>query len=229
MKNRRNFYRILSVQPDAPTEVIKASYRALMRDLKKHPDLGGDVWSAQVLNEAYATLVDPAKRLAYDRLLFKRYTKQPLRNPISGCPPAISIFCPFCKRPLSRPAKPSETCPSCRSPLRSAGEDALEHACRRSLPRVKKSGSFLFYTTWPQKGMRAELVDISKKGLRFTTAERLSRGTLIKISSRRFKGVARINNVYKLMKGHQTRYSSGGEFISITFHEPRGGFYSNMA
>ena len=40
MENRRNYYRILQVQPDAPVEVIKASYRALMRELRLHPDLG---------------------------------------------------------------------------------------------------------------------------------------------------------------------------------------------
>ena len=38
-KNRRNYYRLLHVQPDAPTEVIKSSYRTLMRTLKRHPAL----------------------------------------------------------------------------------------------------------------------------------------------------------------------------------------------
>ena len=42
MQNRRNLYRILHVQPEAPLEIIKASYRSLMTKLKLHPDLGGD-------------------------------------------------------------------------------------------------------------------------------------------------------------------------------------------
>ena len=42
MENRRNYYRILHVQPDAPTEIIKSSYRTLMQKLRMHPDLGGD-------------------------------------------------------------------------------------------------------------------------------------------------------------------------------------------
>ena len=60
MKNRRNFYRILQVQADAPVEVLKASYRTLMQRLKMHPDLGGDHGQAALLNEAFATLTDPA-------------------------------------------------------------------------------------------------------------------------------------------------------------------------
>ena len=43
-------------KPGATPAVLKASYRALMQKLRVHPDLGGDAWNAQVLNEAYATL-----------------------------------------------------------------------------------------------------------------------------------------------------------------------------
>ena len=66
MRNRRNFYRVLQVQPDAPYEIIKASYRTLMQKLKAHPDLGGDEWNAAVINEAYAVLSDSQKRAKYD-------------------------------------------------------------------------------------------------------------------------------------------------------------------
>ena len=65
--NHRNYYRLLHVQPDAPLEVIKASYRALMRSLKHHPDLGGDQWDAALINEAYEVLSVPEKRKTYDR------------------------------------------------------------------------------------------------------------------------------------------------------------------
>ena len=66
MRNRRNLYRVLQVQPDAPYEIIKASYRTLMQKLKAHPDLGGDEWNAAVINEAYAVLSDTEKRKKYD-------------------------------------------------------------------------------------------------------------------------------------------------------------------
>ena len=61
MKNRRNYYRVLQVQPDAPAEVIKASYRTLMQKLKHHPDLGGDQWNASIINQAYSVLSDEKK------------------------------------------------------------------------------------------------------------------------------------------------------------------------
>ena len=73
MKNRRNYYRILHVQPDAPVELIKASYRTLMHKMKHHPDLGGDHETAIIINEAYATLTDSKKRKLYDaKLLAER-------------------------------------------------------------------------------------------------------------------------------------------------------------
>src|SRR5665213_1240253 len=39
--NRRNYYRILHVQPEAPSQVITASYRTLMSKLRLHPDFRG--------------------------------------------------------------------------------------------------------------------------------------------------------------------------------------------
>ena len=65
MRNRRNYYRILQVQPDAPVEIIRASYRTLMLELKRHPDLGGSNSDASVLNEAYEVLANPERRAAY--------------------------------------------------------------------------------------------------------------------------------------------------------------------
>ncbi len=70
-ENKRNYYRILYVQPDAPMEIVQASYRTIMQKLKAHPDLGGDHWNASVINEAFETLSDPDKRLAYNKALFK--------------------------------------------------------------------------------------------------------------------------------------------------------------
>jgi curved DNA-binding protein CbpA len=78
MQNRRNYYRLLQVQPDAPVEVIRASFRALLKDLKQHPDLGGSNSAAALLNEAYQTLSDPKRRADYDRRLLGRYTRKDL-------------------------------------------------------------------------------------------------------------------------------------------------------
>jgi len=72
MQNRRNYYRILRVQPDASHEVIQQSYRSLMQKLRFHPDLGGDIRNASIINQAYTTLRNPEIRAKYDAKLLKR-------------------------------------------------------------------------------------------------------------------------------------------------------------
>jgi DnaJ-class molecular chaperone len=72
---RRNLYRILYVQPEAPAAVIKASYRALMSTLRIHPDLGGDHEQAARINHAYEVLSDPQRRKAYDQSLRRPRTE----------------------------------------------------------------------------------------------------------------------------------------------------------
>ena len=94
MKNRRNHYRVLHVQPDAPLHVIKANYRTLMQTLRLHPDLGGNHATAVLINEAFATLKNPVRRAAYDRELFAHcdiatVSRGPLRlraRPPAGTP-----------------------------------------------------------------------------------------------------------------------------------------------
>lgn len=72
----RTYYDILRVSPDAETEVIEAAFKTLMTRLKKHPDLGGDVEEAKLINEAREVLTDPARRSHYDSTLSKRNTTE---------------------------------------------------------------------------------------------------------------------------------------------------------
>jgi len=69
MKNKRNYYRLLFVQMDAPASVIKSTYRTMMQKLRLHPDLGGDERMARALNEAKDVLLDPVRRAEYDQQL----------------------------------------------------------------------------------------------------------------------------------------------------------------
>jgi len=66
---RDDYYRVLQVDPDAHPEIVAAAYRALLRALGKHPDLGGPENEAKLIIEAYGTLSDPERRRAYDRWL----------------------------------------------------------------------------------------------------------------------------------------------------------------
>jgi hypothetical protein len=66
-----NFYETLGVSRNSEPEVIEAAYRALMK--KYHPDRWqGDEAAAEprakLINEAFATLRDPDRRRAYDKL-----------------------------------------------------------------------------------------------------------------------------------------------------------------
>lgn len=71
--NRRdefvNYYEVLHVQQSAPLPIIKNAYRALMQSMKAHPDLGGDVAQATLINEAYTVLSHEKKRAVYDQQL----------------------------------------------------------------------------------------------------------------------------------------------------------------
>ena len=51
--NRRNLYRVLHVQLDAPLEVIRSSWRTLLGRLRQHPDLGGTHAQAVLINQAW--------------------------------------------------------------------------------------------------------------------------------------------------------------------------------
>ncbi len=80
MENRRNFYRILRVQPDAAFDVIQQSYRSLMQKLRLHPDLGGEECNARIINQAYAILRNPKLRATYDTELLNQYNIKTLSN-----------------------------------------------------------------------------------------------------------------------------------------------------
>ncbi len=66
MTRKGSYYDILGVTPAAPQEIISAVYRAWMKAMRVHPDLGGDPELAKTLSEAYGILKDPEKRAAYD-------------------------------------------------------------------------------------------------------------------------------------------------------------------
>ena len=223
MKNRRNYYRILQVQPDAPTEVIRASYRTLMREMKKHPDLGGDTWDASVLNEAYETLSDPARRAAYDEELFVRYTKQTnayTRHPVTP------VLCPICKRPLARKARPGELCVTCQTPLQSDEPEAAQKGKPRSIERIKKSDQIYYYSAWPGKPERGRMIDFSPKGMRFVCDDKIPPETVLKISCSLFEASGTVTNLSEEISDGMKYYAIGICFIAVRFADERGTFLS---
>ncbi len=226
MINRRNYYRLLQVQPDAPFEVIRASYRTLLKELKVHPELGGDDRNAKVLNEAYSTLSDSYRRSAYDKKLYEKYTKKPFRESTDQRVSFVTFFCPFCKRLLACQAYPNERCATCRSPLKSFDEEELQQSCRRTIARRKKSGKINYFTTWPQKGQPAEIIDISPAGMSFRCWEKLKSKSIIKISGPSVKAIGEVKHSYKIFLKGRTLYTVGVHFCSVTFSNQSGAFCS---
>jgi curved DNA-binding protein CbpA len=130
-RERRNLYRLLHVQPESPPEVIKAAYRALMSTLRVHPDLGGSHEQAAQLNGAYAVLMDPERRRAYDLTLRRRPLSpqmpaaqaantgaaSPAPTPTSPAAWLTTRRCPFCHHGFSGLPKTGPRCARCDGPL----------------------------------------------------------------------------------------------------------------
>lgn len=241
MKNRRNHYRILHVQPDAPAAIIQSSYRTLMQKLKAHPDLGGDDWDAALINEAFAVVMDPVKRARYDtelRFQARQRGADPEMETGEQQPPPTKTpqyetgpqkTCPFChirQQPLA-PYGPEDVCPGCRSPLQPALRVELEGSCKRAVSRIAKEGAVRIFTRWPQADpYPGVIVDLSPNGSRIGSPLALAAGTLIKMEGDLLSAVARVVSCLEIAPGVDPSFHLGTEFITLAFAQMRGTFVS---
>ena len=251
MDNRRNYYRILHVQPDAPVEIIQSSYRTLMQRLKQHPDLGGDHWNAALINEAYRVLISPQSREQYDheRQLIRRESssaksadyaagettgpsvKQSADDHATGTAttPDPDPACLFCLTPhdSSMIDEPDAVCSNCGSPLCAASEWQLEHSDQRTIKRVPKHFDIVFYTTWPQAApCVGQTLDVSPNGMRFISESRPGVGRSIKIASSVIEAVALVTHC---QQNDANRWIVGVAFETLRFAHLQGAFFSARA
>lgn len=247
MSNRRNYYRILHVQPDAPLEIIKVSYRTLMQRLKQHPDVGGSDDSAALINEAYAVLSDTKKRNQYDAQQMSPVI-QTLRESHHS-PSATDTdkhenngtgktskhdenaksFCCFCQSAIYFELHPEVKCTHCDSPLYPVTPLKLEQFCQRKVQRILIGGELTFFTDWPQTGYRAQIRDLSPTGMRFVSETALPVNSIIKIRGDRLESLARVVNCGKPKPETSSFRSIGVEFLTLQFHQVSGTFISNYA
>ena len=237
MENRRNFYRILHVQPDAPVEIIRTSYRTLMQRLKMHPDLGGDHWNAALINEAYAVLTDPVKRAAYDQE-FRQHLEDIRSDPTaaeearnSDEAPAAADYCAFCQtlHDLPEPLEPDAVCMNCASPLYPADRPESQGPWLRAIERIPREQPVAFCTHWPQaESYLGHTLDLSLTGMKFVCNLPVTPGRFLKIDSEVVSAVARV--VYcRPQCGTAGPWEVGVEFFRLRFAVSRGAFVSTRA
>lgn len=245
-KNRRNYYRLLHVQQDAPTEVIKASYRTLMLRLKNHPDLGGDGWNAALINEAYAVLSNPELRERYDLergvpdSQTERTSAEAARARPAEPPPGPQSApagrqesadpgrCAFCQTDnSSSPRREHELCRGCGAPLRLVDLTAVDSS-ERATGRIEHETD-ISYRVDPSssESTAGQVVDLSPTGLRFLSRQQLIPGCVIKLDTPTLSAVARVTRSQAANAAGV--FSTGVQFLTLQLGRPRGTFVSESA
>ena len=227
--NRRSYYRLLHVQPDAPVEIVRASYRTLMSTLRAHPDLGGDHERAALLNEAYAVLSDPARRAAYDAARAPHARRaSPRAEHTAPHEAPDGARCPFCQGVLPRRATPVR-CPSCRSPLATVAAPAsaagVRPAERRGMPRVSKTDWALLHTAPGAEGIDVRLRDLSLAGIGIFAGIPLPVGTRVRIIGRALDVVADV----VLSRRQGAVHAVSLTLVTAHFTSPAGSFVETSA
>jgi len=246
--NRRNCYRLLHVQQDAPLEIIKASYRTLMQKLRQHPDLGGDDYNAALLNEAYAVLTNSANRKIYDRQsglnranrkskrseartkIVDFYENDPEKDSKKDHPESNrQRKCIFCKLtlPIESQNHSESSCPHCHSPLKSTATPDLDSVCKRVLQRTNYHTPLEFLVDWPQaRPYVGTIHDLSPIGMGFSSIHRLSLDQLISVSCAGLQAVARVTHCQP--GSYRNRFDTGIQFITLQISQPQGRFVSEL-
>jgi curved DNA-binding protein CbpA len=249
LNNRRNYYRILHVQADAPLAVIKASYKTIMHKMKAHPDLGGDTANAALINEAYNILSDPEKRAHYDRINKPFYKQSGQKKSAADATNSQHteqnqhinqeqdrFACPFCSAVniIKRDSLKGARCFKCHNVLLGSMQSDQAAACKRNIARMHKEGRILVYLPDQQKPIRAIVNDLSPEGMSFITDIQLQEKSLVKIESEIINAAAKVvscnryrfstNNIY----GFSIRkaYTIGVRFVTVDFFSKHGTFIS---
>lgn len=238
-----NHYRILYVQPDAPPEVIKAAWRALMSARRVHPDLGGDHDEAVRLNTAYEVLGDPARRAAYDQSLRQGFTdfhakahkpsEADTRQSARPSPPDAAATsarrCPFCGQPHAGTLRRDSRCGHCDSPLAPLPERAQRGARqdddqgRRRDPRFPRDAVVELRVPGETQARSARLLDLSFSGLQLQGADALPRGSVVRVVAPWFDALFTVVNCRPLRTGHAIH----GRLLTLLMQQQARGVYVN--
>ncbi len=234
MSKHKNFYQILHVQQDAPSEVIRSTYRTMMQKMKMHPDLGGSQEDAALINEAYSVLMNPNARAKYDIALNnadrinQTYEHHESQNDNRKTTRIVKEGqCTFCQFPHNhgRDIKPDSQCSRCGSALYPAAKQNFELNDSRLINRIEKQWPVSFYVNWadPQSyiGMTQ---DVSLNGLQVLSNTYVENDMIIKLSSHMLDAVAIVVNSRSDHTLLRKRWRLGVEFLTLRFHQAQGTF-----
>ena len=195
--HRRNHYRVLHVQPDAPLEVIRSSYRTLLGRLRQHPDLGGTHAQAVLINQAWEVLGDAQRRAAYDASLAAEADTpppEPRLSLVAGAHPPVKA-CPLCAHPVARSDRPDSRCPHCQSPLAQLPEPThagQELFGRRGAVRRHQDHVAQVHLGWPSPALPVRWRDLSLSGLSFYAARPVAVGQRLRLIDSALEGVIEV-------------------------------------
>ena len=225
-----NYYEVLGVEPGASAEAIRDTYRRLMQHDGNHPDLGGDVKTAALINKAYSVLRDPEQRRDYDLRLdvlmqvSRGFAKEPRRKST-----APSIQCLFCEQPSGSIVvdAPEVGCDHCGSPLSTATDIDGSASDQRAMWRVDKQLDLMFFTHWQQlRGFPARTEDMSPQGLRMVTSSDVRVGQRIRLISDVVDAVGDVTHCFPRQLGWRAETVAGIAFLTMRFARSAGGFVS---
>ena len=236
MNKQKNFYQILHVQQDAPSEVIRSTYRTMMQKLKMHPDLGGNQEDAALINEAYSVLMDASARAEYDKQLCtlqsraagERNTEQQTRHYQQTAATAFNENqCGFCQLPHNhgQHAKSDSLCVRCGAALYPATKQNFELNGSRLINRIEKQWPVSFYTDWTDaRSYIGKTQDVSLNGIQILSNTYVENGKVLKLSSHMLDAVAIVVNSRSDHTILRKRWRIGLEFVTLRFHQAQGTF-----
>ena len=230
MSTPPDYYRILHVQPDAPTPVIHAIYRTLLHRMQTSATFAGEA-DAGLIEQAYAVLGDAQRRAAYDaqrRSASAQHAAPREVHPVDEeAETLVMNVCLFCGAPhgLQRRIERDDDCGQCGSPLCPAERHRLEYSGQRMLSRVPKHRRIDVYVAWPQQPAAGEMRDVSLNGMQFTSAIRLQPNQIVKLDCGELRALARVAHTAP-DPDTVDHWSTGVEFLTLRFLKIRGSFVS---